>query len=69
METKKMSLGDLKGKLTRAEMKQILAGNNVNNIDDENPCLKDCTNDSTRCGGDCPNCKSSGGLGYKYCLT
>lgn len=52
MKTKKMSLSNIKGKLSRAEMKNILAGLDP----EEDPCNDECTTNS-----DCPTDRYCGG--------
>ncbi|MCA0382471.1 MAG: hypothetical protein LCH58_09935 [Bacteroidetes bacterium] len=57
METKKMSLATVAGKLSRAEMKNVMAGNDQTDGSIDNPkCLHSCDTDAD-CGTDCPKCK------------
>jgi 4-diphosphocytidyl-2C-methyl-D-erythritol kinase len=57
METKKMTLANVQGKLSRAEMKNVMAGSG-------GKCLTFCQTDSD-CGSDCPKCKQGGTA--KFC--
>jgi hypothetical protein len=50
MQTQKMSLASIKGKLSRAEMKNIMAGSGA-----DKPCSKCCT---TAAGTDCTSCQT-----------
>jgi natural product precursor len=62
METKKISLKNLEGKLNREEMKQIMGG--TYQVDcDQYHCTstQDCTNQ--KCGGTCLNYN-----GHNYCI-
>jgi hypothetical protein len=67
MEKFKMSLANVPGKLSRAEMKHIMAGTST--VD--HPVENDCTHISSKnpdCGvAYCKTCKTpEGGLGKKY---
>jgi hypothetical protein len=43
MKTKKMSLANMQGKLSRAEMKNIMGGLRETGIGDAGQCGRDCT--------------------------
>ena len=51
MQTIKMSLANIKGKLSRAEMKNIMAGSG-----DEGRCSSSCSGSCTVSSGDPGNC-------------
>lgn len=51
MKTVKMSLANLEGKLSRKEMKGIMAGSGSGG----GKCADSCMGD-TYCGSSCPNC-------------
>jgi hypothetical protein len=62
-----MSLANIQGKLSRAEMKNIMAGSGSGQAG--NRCTKFCDS-TTDCSGDCPRCYApAGGVGQKYCQS
>ncbi len=63
MQTKKMSLANIQGKLSRAEMKNIMAGST-----DLGSCGNVCDSDS-QCTSRCTKCKQWGTQGNKNCAS
>ena len=64
---KKMMLADMRGALTRAEMKKIMAGDDEQDLDDGAPCLNSgsvCKKNSRCCS---KSCADNGMTGTKYC--
>ncbi len=65
METKKMTLANVQGKLSRAEMKIVMAGDaTLDGEDGSGKCTHECRSDDD-CGLDCPKCKQGGTA--KFC--
>ncbi len=56
METKKMSLANVQGKLSRAEMKKVMAGNEQDSGDGK--CSVVCVNNRFTCSSDTGDCAS-----------
>ena len=63
MKTLKMSLANIQGKLSRAEMKKVMAGSGSDN------CNNYCDNDKDCNGGMCPKCHPiSNWAGKNMCI-
>ena len=71
METKKMSLATVAGKLSRAEMKNVMAGND-SSLEPGNGDTASCNvycDQGYACKGACSSCESGPGLGdRKMCV-
>ncbi len=64
-----MSLANIQGKLSRAEMKNILAGDATLENGDTNACNVYCENNTSLCKGACSSCEGGPGLGdRKMCV-
>jgi hypothetical protein len=59
METQKMSLANMQGKLSRAEMKNIMAGVNTDDNDGTGTCTMSCGT-----GSYSVSCSSANGICY-----
>lgn len=57
MQTQKISLANIQGKLNRSEMKNIMAGTYLTSIGDANKICK-CTDSHTAGMVNCDNCDS-----------
>lgn len=64
MQTKKMSLANIQGKLSRAEMKNIMAGSG-----DEARCAWFCSGPCTVSSGHSGNCVNNDLTGRCYCVA
>lgn len=67
MQIKNKSLANMQGKLSRAEMRDILAGTDPRST---SACNVYCQNDSGLCIGACSKCEGGPGLGVgkKICV-
>jgi hypothetical protein len=69
MEIKKMSLAAIQGKLSRAEMRNIMAGTST--VDDveggDNKCNLFCSSDAS-CDSVCPSCEEMPNWDKKMCV-